>query len=70
MRIRVSDAALIGDLVDYLRRNGCEAIQTGSHVVAVSLSHVLPYEAARVELDFRIADWRVGHEEATAVVID
>jgi len=70
MRIRVNDSALINDLVEYLRRKDCDVVQTSRNVVAVSLLHALPYETARFELDFRLADWRLGRPGASAVVID
>ena len=70
MRIRVSDPALINDLVEYLRRDDCDAVQTGRNVVAVSLSHALPNDTARCELDFRLCDWRLEQPDATAIVID
>lgn len=70
MRIRISDPALINDLVEYLRRKDCDVVQTSRTLIAVSLSHALPYDAARFELDFRLADWRLGQPGARAVVID
>jgi hypothetical protein len=70
MRIRISDPELARDLLDYLGRNECVAIQTGREIVAVSLSQPLPYDAARVALDFRLAEWRGRHSHVRAVVID
>jgi hypothetical protein len=70
MRIRISDSALIGDLLEYLRGNDCLAIQTSTNIVAVSLADGLPYDAARLELDLHLSDWLVGHADASAVVID
>jgi hypothetical protein len=70
MRIRVSNPALINDLAEYLRRKDCDVLKTGTNVVAVSLLHALPYDAARFELDFRLGDWRLGQPDATAIVID
>lgn len=70
MRIRISDPALIGDLLEYLRHNDCLAIQTGRSMVAVSLMDGLSYDAARLELDFRLADWLLGHADVSTVVID
>jgi len=70
MRIRVSNPALTNDLAAYLRRNDCDVVKTSTNVVAVSLSHGLPYDTARFELDFRLADWRLGRPGTTAIVID
>jgi len=70
MRIRVSDPVLIGDLLDHLLGNGCLAIQMSRNMVAVSFSDGLPYDAARLELDFHLADWLLRHADGSAVVID
>jgi hypothetical protein len=70
MRIRISDPGLTGDLLEYLRRKDWLAIQTSEHIVAASLSNGLPYDAARLELDFQLGDWLLGHRDASAVIID
>jgi hypothetical protein len=70
MRVRVSDPALLEDLLDYLRGNGCQVIQTSENMVAVALSDSLPYDAARLELDFQLADWLRERPDARAVVYD
>jgi hypothetical protein len=70
MRIRLNNPALIGDLVDFLQRNDCEAVPMGRDMVVVSLSHALPYDAARLELDFHLGDWALRHANANAVVLD
>jgi hypothetical protein len=69
MRIRLSNPALIGDLVDYLRQNDCEAMPMGPNLVAVSLSHALPYDAARLELGVHLGDWALGPGNASAVIL-
>lgn len=70
MRIRLSNPALISDLVDYLRRNDCEVVPMGRDMVAVALSPALPYDAARLELNFHLGDWVVRHADANVVVLD
>jgi len=70
MRIRISDTALVRDLLEYLRRRHCEAVQMGHEVIAVSLAPSLPYEAARMELDLHLTDWRARHIGASAVILD
>jgi hypothetical protein len=42
MRIRISDAALVRDLLDHLHGCECEAVQMGREVIAVSLAPALP----------------------------
>jgi hypothetical protein len=70
MRVRISDVTLIGDLLDHLRRRECDAVQTGPSLIAVSLAAALPYEAARLELDLHLTDWRTANAGASAVIID
>lgn len=70
MRIRINDTALVHDLLDHLRRRHCEAVQIGREIIAVSLAPALPYEAARMELDLHLTDWRTRHSDANAVIID
>src|SRR5215218_6536581 len=69
MRIRVSDPALVGDLLEHLRRCGCEAMQTSRDIIAASFPHSLPYDAARLELDLHLADWRGKQAGTSAIVI-
>lgn len=61
---------LIDDLLDYLLGKGCLAIQIARNIVAVSFSDGLPYDVARLELDFHLADWLLRHGDVSAVVID
>jgi hypothetical protein len=61
---------LVGDLLEYLRRCGCEVMQTGRHIIAASYPHSFPYAAARLELDLHLGDWRDKQADATAIVID
>jgi hypothetical protein len=70
MRIRISEPALIGDLLEYLRRNGCVAVRTGSDTVAVSTGDDMPYDAARYTIGFRLSDWLDDHSETSGRIID
>ena len=71
MRVRISDPALVRDLLAYLRASSdCLAIPMSGNIVAVSLSDGLSYDAARLELDFHLADWLLRHENASAAIID
>jgi hypothetical protein len=70
MRIRISEPALIGDLLEYFQRNDCVAVQTGSDIVAVSLVDELPYEAARYAIGFRLSDWLRDYGDMSAGIID
>ena len=70
MRIRISDPALLGDLLEYLRRNGCVAIRTGADTVAVSTADDLSYVAARYAIGFRLTDWLDGHADTSGRILD
>lgn len=70
MRVRVNDPHLVSDLLDFLRGSNCEAIQLGQNMVAVALAQSLPYETARMELDFRLGEWRSRHSDAHVHVVD
>jgi hypothetical protein len=70
MRIRISDPALLGDLQEYLRRNGCVAIQTGSDTVAVSTADDMSYVAARYAIGFRLSDWLEDHADTFGRILD
>jgi hypothetical protein len=70
MRIRLNNPALTGDLVDYLRQNDCEAMAMGPNLVAVSLSHALPYDAARLELGVHLGDWALENGNSAVVILD
>jgi hypothetical protein len=70
MRIRVSEPALIGDLIAYFRREECLALQTGRDIVAVALANALPYDAARIAVGLHLDDWLSAHAGASAQLMD
>ena len=70
MRIRISDPTLAPDLLEFLLRSDCAAIQTSGDMLAVSISKPLGYVAARLELELYLSEWRTRHADVGAVVID
>jgi hypothetical protein len=62
--------ALVGDLLEYFRRNDFVAIRTGGDTVAVAPVDDLPYEAARYVIGFRLSDWLHAHADTSAGIID
>ncbi len=70
MRIRISDPALGPDLLDFLRRSDCAAIQMSTDMFAVSISKPLGYVAARLELELYLSEWRTRHSDVGTIVID
>ncbi len=70
MRIRISDPALAVDLLDFLQRWDCVAIQMGADMLAVSIPKPLGYDTARLELELYLSEWREQHSDVGTVVID
>lgn len=70
MRIRISDPTLAPDLLDFLQRSDCVAVQMGTDMLAVAIPKPLSYDAARLELELYLSDWRTQHSDAGTVVID
>ena len=70
MRIRISDPALAPDLLDFLQRSDCVAIQMSTDMFAVSIPKPLNYVAARLELELYLSEWRTRHSDVGTVVID
>lgn len=70
MRIRISNPALVGDLLDFLRASNCLVMQTSRDILSVAFSDPLRYEIALLELELQLSDWRARHANVRAVVID
>jgi hypothetical protein len=70
VRVRISDPDLSEDLLAYLARSGCLAVKTGPRVLAVSAAPSLSYDAARMEIELRLTEWRARNAPASADVID
>jgi hypothetical protein len=66
MQVRVSDSALTGDLVAFLRRMGCIAEPEESGLVQVSIPRSLREDAARLELDLYLRAWEASRAEGRA----
>ena len=70
MRIRISDPALVVDLLDFLQGSDCVAMQMSTDMLAVSIPRPLSYDVARLELELYLSEWRARHLDVGAVVID
>ena len=70
MRIRVSQPALVPDLVEFLGRALCTTESVRGSVVDVELPSVTDGARARRELDLYIAAWRGLHPPVDATIID
>jgi hypothetical protein len=68
MRIRVSQPALVPDLVEFLGRALCRTESVHGSVLEVALPTDGP--RARRELDLYLAAWRGLHPPVEATIID
>ena len=70
MRIQISDAALLPELIDFLRtRVDAVVTETAEDEVEVSLLGSYSHEAMRMELYLRIRAWEAAHGGARAELI-
>jgi hypothetical protein len=66
LKVQVSDPALTGDLVAFLRRVGCVADVEGEGIVLVSIPRSLREDAGRLELDVYLRTWEATRPGARA----
>jgi hypothetical protein len=64
MRIRVSDPALVDDLLAYLHAKQCAAEQMSADALDVSLPETDRLDAAALELDLYLRVWEATHPGA------
>jgi hypothetical protein len=64
--VKLSDPALVDDLVDFLSRSGCIAQAQDATTVLVSIPRSLREDAAQLELDLYLQVWQATHPEAHA----
>ena len=70
IRVHVSDAALLDDLVESLERAQCEVETVGPETLAVSSpSPLLTEKQARNEISFYLAVWMVRHPGARVQLV-
>ncbi len=70
MRIRVSDPALLRDLISYLRAAECVAEQASKDAVEAFVPRAPDEEQARREVNSYLAIWRAMHPGARADLLD
>ena len=70
MRIRVSQPALVPDLIEFLGRALCTTVAVHGSVVEVSVPAVADQARARRDLDLYLAAWRGLHPPVEATIID
>ena len=69
LRILITPTGSPSDLVDYLRRCGCEAAISGTNAVEASPRIDVGAAHARLELDAYLRVWRAMHPTVGAVIV-
>ena len=70
MKILLSDAAFLDELVAYLEIEGCIVEQIGPNLVEVSRLSSVRSDHARMELDLFLQAWKAANPEAEARILD
>jgi hypothetical protein len=64
MKIRLSDPALVDDLLAFLRARRCVAEQASDNTLYVTLPEAVRSDAAALELDLYLRVWEATHPGA------
>jgi hypothetical protein len=70
LKILLSDAALLNDLVEYLSAEGCVVEQVGPNLVEASRLSSVRHDQARLELDLYLRAWQHAHPEVEVRLFD
>jgi hypothetical protein len=70
MKILLSDAALLDDLLDYLTAEGCVVEQVGPNLVEASRLSSVRHDQARLELDLFLRAWQQTHPGTEVRILD
>lgn len=70
MRVQLSEAKLLRDLIAYLRSCGCVAEQASASEVEVFAPTTASERAARMEISAYLNAWSVRHEGVTAEIME
>lgn len=70
MRVQISDPALLGDLLDFLRRAECVAEPTSADTLDVFIPRAPSAAQAGREVDLYLASWRARHPGVAANVLE
>jgi hypothetical protein len=70
VKILLSDAALLDELIAYLVREGCIVEQIGPNLVEVSRLSSVRHDQARMELDLYLEAWKATHPETDVRVLE
>jgi hypothetical protein len=70
MKILLSDAALLDDLLGYLTAEGCVVEQVGPNLVEASRLSSVRHDQARMELDLFLRAWQQTHPGTEVRILD
>jgi len=70
VKILLSDAAYLDDLIAYLFTVGCIVEQVGPNLVEVSRLSSIRHDQARMELDLFLEAWKASHPEVAVRLLD
>jgi len=70
VKILLSDAAFLDDLIAYLYSVGCIVDQVGPNLVEVSRLSSIRHDQARMEIDVFLEAWKSTHPEVTVRLVD
>jgi hypothetical protein len=70
VKILLSDARLLDELIAYLVSEGCIVEQVGPNLVEVSRLSSVRHDQARLELDLYLQAWRAAHPDTDVKLLD
>ncbi len=70
MKILLSDAAFLAELIAYLVGEGCIVEQVGPNLVEVSRLSSVRHDQAELELELFLQAWKAAHPEADVRLVD
>ena len=70
MKILLSDAAVLDDLLGYLAAEGCVVEQVGPNLVEASRLSSVRHDQARLELELFLRAWQQAHPGTEVRILD
>jgi len=70
VKILLSDADYLDDLIAYLFTVGCIVEQIGPNLVEVSKLSSVRHDQARMEIDLFLQAWKASHPEVALRLLD
>jgi hypothetical protein len=69
MRVRISDAVLLGDLTDFLEAAECRVRKVGEATLDVTMPRAPSAEQAQREIDIYLKTWQAMHPGSYARIV-